>query len=550
MGLGWLRLLLSLMVIDAHYGGFRLFVQPRLVAAFGVDRMAFVGEGEVAIAGFFVISGYVIAYVLARKYDPASWRGIGLFLLGRALRIYPLYLLVFAAYWATLAYAGATPQMGSGQLVNNLLLLPLGLVALLGDHVHLGPMQLTGQLLIGPAWTLCFDLLFYVLAPFLLVRKPLLWVIWGLGLVYFVAFSVTLDPRPPIWFAYLYTSPTAYLFAFASGALVFHHGDRIVANRLVLGGLFVAMFWLTYFPLGFTNAALNQLLAILVLTLLVATLKDFGKGRKWDRLFGDLTYATYLLHLPLLLILERFQVAGAPWWGLILTYALAWMLLYAFEYPLDRWRDTVHRRLSAQSAPPVPSFGLASGVIVTLLTAVAVTSYVRNGLHGGGALAPEIAACPAGWRCTAGPNALRFELSGEGAVDIQPPLVTAQRVLIDLRNNGTTGSVFVGFEVGGRDGLKVGIQRNGAACDLVVERAGRKERRPAGWSGECGALHRFVFDGSTGTIVLAIDSLWVFPTAQPATLARMVIRADAATEGSVGLTGLFSTSRNQQASAQ
>ncbi len=550
MGLGWLRLLLSLMVIDAHYGGFRLLVQPRLVNAFGVDRLAFVGEGEVAIAGFFVISGYVIAYVLARKYDPASWRGIGLFLMGRALRIYPLYLLVFAAFWAMLAYAGAAPQMGSWQLLNNLLLLPLGVVALLGDHAHLGPMQLTGQLLVGPAWTLCFDLLFYVLAPFLLVWKRPLWVMWIVGLAYFVAFGLTLDPRPPIWFAYLYTSPTAYLFAFASGALVFHHGDRIAANRPVLAGLFVALFWLTYFPLGFTNAALNQLLAILVLTVLVATLKEFGKGRKWDRLFGDLTYATYLLHLPLLLLLERFQVAGAPWWGLILTYLLAWMLLYAFEYPLDRWRDTVHRRLSAKSTPPVPSFRLASGAIVALLTAVAITSYVRNGLHGGNSLAPGIAACPAGWRCTAGPNALRLDLSGEGAVDIEPALATAQRVLIDLRNSGTTGSVFAGFDIGGHDGLKVGIQRVGAACELVVERVGRREPMPTGWSGECGAPHRFVFDGSTGYIVLAVDSLWVFPTTQPATEARMVIRADAGTAGSVALTGLFTTSRNQRATMQ
>ena len=62
MGLGWLRLLLSLLVIDAHYGGFRLLVQPRLVNAFGVDRMAFVGEGEVAIAGFFVISGLYVRF--------------------------------------------------------------------------------------------------------------------------------------------------------------------------------------------------------------------------------------------------------------------------------------------------------------------------------------------------------------------------------------------------------------------------------------------------------------------------------------------------------
>lgn len=547
MGLGWLRLLLSLLVIDAHYGGFRLLVQPRLVNAFGVDRMAFVGEGEVAIAGFFVISGYVIAYVLARKYDPASWRGIGVFLLGRALRIYPLYLLVFAAFWAMLALAGAAPQMGTTQLANNLLLVPLGVVALLGDHVTLGPMQFTGQLLIGPAWTLCFDLLFYVLAPFLLVWKRTLWVVWGIGLAYFAAFAVTLDPRPPIWFAYLYTSPIAYLFAFACGALVFHHGDRIAPHRAVLGALFVALFWLTYFPLGFTNAAVNQLLAILVLTGLVTTLKDFGKGRKWDRLFGDLTYSTYLLHLPLLLLLERFHVAGAPWWGLVLTYALAFALLHAFEYPLDRLRDGVHRRLSATAGRPVAVLPVAATAIVAILAAAAVTSYVRNALHGGDAIDPAIAACPAAWRCTAGPAAMVVDVAGAGAVQLEPLLPTTQRVLLDVRNSGTQGNVFAGFDVGGADGLKAGIERTGATCALVVERAGKREPAPAGWSGGCTSPHRFVLDGSTGLVVLAVDSLWVFPTAQPATAARAVVRAGDGSAGSVALTGLFSTARNPRA---
>jgi len=547
MGLGWLRLLLSLLVIDAHYGGFRLLVQPRLVNAFGVDRMAFVGEGEVAIAGFFVISGYVIAYVLARKYDPGSWRGIGVFLLGRALRIYPLYLLVFAAFWAMLAVAGAAPQMGATQLANNLLLVPLGVVALLGDHVTLGPMQFTGQLLIGPAWTLCFDLLFYVLAPFLLVWKRTLWAVWGMGLVYFVAFAVTLDPRPPIWFAYLYTSPIAYLFAFACGALVFHHGDRIAPNRVVLGALFVALFWLTYFPLGFTNAAVNQLLAILVLTGLVAALKDFGKGRKWDRLFGDLTYSTYLLHLPLLLLLERFQVAGAPWWGLVLTYALAFALLYTFEYPLDRLRDGLHRRLSATAGRPVSALSLASAAIVAMLAAAAVTSYVRNALHGGESITPGPTPCPTTWRCTPGSAAFTIDVSGAGMVQLEPPLVTTQRVLVDVRNSGTTGTVFAGFDVGGRDGLRAGIQRTGATCTLVVEQAGRREPAPAGWSGSCASPHRFVLDGSTGSIVLAVDSLWVFPTAQPATAANLVVRAEGGSDGSVALTGLFSTARSPRA---
>jgi len=543
MGLGWLRLLLSLMVIDAHYGGFRLLVQPAIVNALGVDRVAFVGEGEVAIAGFFVISGYVIAYVLARKYDPRSWRGIGTFLLGRALRIYPLYLLLFGAFWAALALIGAPPQMPTTQFLNNLLLLPLGVVALLGDHQHLGPMQLTGQLLIGPAWTLCFDLLFYILAPFLLVRKRILWITWSVGLIYFVAFIVTLDPRPPIWFAYLYTSPIAYLFAFTSGALVFHYGDRLAGNRWLLTVLLAGLLWLTYFPWGLTNAALNQLLAILLLTGVVAVLKDFGRGRRWDRLFGDLTYATYLLHLPLLLLLERLQVTGAPWWGLALTYLLAWGLLYAVEYPLDRWRERLHHRLAATPGAPMRALRIATGAIVAAMTLAAATSFARNALNGGHGFNPIAATCPASWRCVPGTASLRVDIVGEGAVDIDPSLATGQRVLIDLRNGGTTGSVFAGLEIGGPDGLKVGIERRGSNCTLVVQHLGQRQPAPAGWGSACTALHRFVVDGSTGAIVVAVDSLWVYPTTQRQSDARMSIRAGPGSDGSVVLSDVFTTAR-------
>ncbi len=546
MGLGWLRLLLSLLVIDAHYGGFRLHVQPRLVDMFGIERLAYVGQGGVAIAGFFVISGYVITYVLARKYDTSSWRGIGLFYLGRGLRIYPLYLLLFTVYWLTLTAIGAAPGMRGTQLVDNLLLLPLGIESLLGDHDNLGPMQLTGQLLIGPAWTLCLDLLLYVLAPFMVLNKRVLWLVWALGLAWFVAFIVTLDPRPPLWFAYLYTSPLAYTFAFACGALVFHYGNRVSGNRVLLAAMFVALIWLTFLPLGLTNTAGNQLLAILALTLVVAALKDYGSGRRWDRFFGDLTYATYLLHLPLLLLLERLAVAGAPWWGLLLTYGIAGALLFGFEYPLDRWRDQLHRRLSAAYAHPArPARWLpwASAAVLGVISAAALASFVRNGLGGGTAVLPVVAQCPATWQCATATGALTVSTRGAGAIALDPALPTDARVLADVAVRGASGSGFAGFRMGGSGGLEVGLRRHGERCDLVVMRGGALEPVPGGWNADCTRVHRFVLDGSTGAVVLAVDSLWVYATGQAAQAARLVVEADAASDGETAISGIYTTSR-------
>ncbi len=541
MGLGWLRLALSLLVIDAHYGGFRTLLQPRLVAAFGVERLAYIGEGEVAIAGFFVISGYVITYVLAHKYEATTWRGIGIFYTGRALRIYPLYLLVFGAYWLALAAIGSAPVLQGQTLVNNLLLLPLGVATLLGDHVTLGAPRLTGQLLIGPAWTLCFDLLLYLLAPFFVLHRRALLVVSALGVAWFAGFAVVLDARPPIWFAYLYTSPVGYVFAFACGALAFHYGHLVSGRRGLATLAAMAVAWITFLPLGLPNSAVNQLLAILLLTVVVAVLKDYGSGERWDRLFGDLTYATYLLHLPLLLLLERMGVAGAAWWGLAATYGIALLLLHAFEYPLDRWRARLHRRLSAGAARPARGLGVATLATLVVVGAAAGVSFVRNGLGGGVAVHPAIADCPAAWQCAADLDRVAVTLRGAGSVSATPALHTDQRLLADITMGAGSGSAFAGFRAGG---LTAGLRRGPEGCRLVVARDGNALPAPDRWNGDCAATHRFVLDGSTGTLVVAIDSLWVFPTTQPVGTARLVVEADAAADGDVRVRGLYTTSRS------
>ena len=115
MGLGTLRFVLSLLVIDAHYGLVIPYAQRATVDAFGIGRVAYVGPGGIAVSGFFVISGYLIAQVLDRKYDP-GWRGAWAFYVSRALRIYPLYWLAFAAYWAALAALHAPPSSAPERL--------------------------------------------------------------------------------------------------------------------------------------------------------------------------------------------------------------------------------------------------------------------------------------------------------------------------------------------------------------------------------------------------------------------------------------------------
>ena len=539
MGLGSLRLILSLLVIDAHYEVFRRYAQPWLVERFGVDRLAYVGEGGVAISGFFVISGYVIAYVLARKYDTATWRGIGSFYLGRALRIYPLYLLVFAAFWIARASVGDAPVMSPGQLRDNLLLIPYAIYGLVRDQNQFGSLQLSTQLLIPPSWTLAIDLLLYLLAPFLVVRRTPLWIAWCIGLACFAGFVVALDPRPPVWFGYLYSTPLPYVFAFTCGALVFHHRDRFAPGVTWLVFAMLVLLWITFAPLGAPNTSLNQLIAILALTVLVACLSRYGSGKRVDRLFGDLTYATYLLHLPLLLLLERVGIAAAHAWAFVSTYAIATLLLYTLEYPLDRFRDAVHRALQRQRGRRIVASGpIAVGVSVLLLAA-AVSSFVRNALQGGGNVALNASQCPLDWTCAAREGANSFATPSAGRATLAPAIPIVGRVLVDFTVPGTAGNAGAHLEVNGKAVLRAGITRTADRCDLLLEIDGRREPVPLGWSADCARTHRFVLDGSAGTTVLAVDSLWVYTSAQKSGSAQVVVESGPRTDGTILIGRMF-----------
>ncbi|RMD68483.1 MAG: hypothetical protein D6819_09260, partial [Gammaproteobacteria bacterium] len=209
LGLGALRFIFSLLVIDAHYQLFRTLLQPILVQTFGVASLPFLGEGNIAVTGFFVISGYVITYVLLHRYPVHCWRGLAVFYLERAWRIYPLYWLVLGL--DLLALAALTGHVPDKPWLENLLLIPFGFQELFADHNRFGPLDLQGALVIGPAWTLCLDLLFYLMAPFLFVSRPTTWAVWGVGLAFFAAFIAFGDPRPPFWFAYLYSTALVHL---------------------------------------------------------------------------------------------------------------------------------------------------------------------------------------------------------------------------------------------------------------------------------------------------------------------------------------------------
>ena len=548
MGLGWLRLLLSLLVMDAHFEGFRGTVQPWLVQQFGVDQLSYIGSGGVAVTGFFVISGYVIAYVLARNYDTRCWNGIGRFYLGRALRIYPLYLLVLGGYGSVLIALGRWPLLSPGALLDNLLLLPYAVRNSVADFNIVGTLQLSQQLLIGPAWTLTLDLLLYVAAPLLLVRRDTTWLVWLIGLVYGLIFAALSDSRPPLWFAYFYSSLPPYGFAFASGALVFHYRERWRPPVWLTGlavGLVAVLLWL---PLGLTNTPLNQVLLTLAFAVWVARLGQRPRVGRGEQLAGDLTYATYLLHVPILQGLQASGFAHPVLATAALTYGLGLLAVYSVEYPLDRWRAVLTAggmKQERQAPEPgwLPGGRLVAGGLMALWLFICGWGLVVNLPMAGQAVAWRSTACPTTWQCAVGMNwaEVQFTTAGEWRLPVAAPL--PRRWVVDVRHYGVQGEAFAGFGLqlaGGASG-RAGILRHGDRCKLLLPPGGPQPVL-AWWNTDCRLPHRLVLDLTTGWPVLALDSLWVLPL-PPLVAVESALTAEQETTGGARIEQVFVGSR-------
>jgi peptidoglycan/LPS O-acetylase OafA/YrhL len=344
MSLGLLRLLLSLMVIDQHYGLFRGHVQPWLLRAVQPLSLAPIGEGAVAVTGFFVLSGYLIGWILEHKYQPERY-GLAGFYASRAVRIYPLYLLVLAVQLGAHAYTvGADIPLHT--LFDNVTLLPYAATMMWGQRGMVTTLDIGSRFLLPQAWTVSLDLLFYLVAPMLLNhrrrRRVALAALLAAALV-----LAAVARTSPLWFQYFYSSGFIYLFAFLLGAEARSWSGRATAPFIAAT---VAALFAAYLPIVLPPAWW-QLVAAAAFAYIVRHLHATTRSSGMDRLFSDLTYPLYLTHLPLMWLFRPGDDGGRIALTLGITLVVSLALMYAFERPLDRWRNHLSARLVRAAAP-------------------------------------------------------------------------------------------------------------------------------------------------------------------------------------------------------
>lgn len=292
--------------------------------------------GAVGVHIFFVISGFIMVYTTRTDRNFSARE----FLRRRILRIYPMYW-VCAALYLVGHYLLGRPYVLSGSDI-------LGALALFPDNA---------SAIIGPAWTLSFEMFFYLCFGVAMKFGPTRGLII-LGCAFTI--SITAGFFFPADGALGHLVTNSLLLEFIAGAVI---GWLLTTGRLPKrGGPIAVLFALALFAAGIA-AGYDRLPSVAMWgipsTLLVAgaviweTSHGFTKGLRWLSHFGNSSYVLYLIHL----LVITFTIALAPYATAIRTMepaiaavAIAGVSLLAAEglharteRPMTRWLNAFFR---------------------------------------------------------------------------------------------------------------------------------------------------------------------------------------------------------------
>lgn len=325
--MGLLRLLLSITVAISHsvpIGGFTL-VGP-----------------VTAVHGFFVLSGFYMSLILNEKYIKRNNSYI-LFITNRLLRLYPAYLAVilcilmfslFQFYYSRVAYAVGDnfgslnmfkyfpSHMSLGTMLylifTNLFIIGQDTLLFLGLNLNTGNLyftptwqltypQLHSFLLIPVTWAVSLEIIFYLIAPFILKKGfkfVSLLIILSLALRLFL-FQIGYNMDP--WtYRFFPTEMAFFLFGYISYRIY-----KVVRSTNLRPKLSVFIFLsfliltVTYNKTPFSaNTSIYLCLLVIVIPFI------FHLTRKWsfDRYIGELAYPIFISHVFLLSIIKFFNI--------------------------------------------------------------------------------------------------------------------------------------------------------------------------------------------------------------------------------------------------
>jgi peptidoglycan/LPS O-acetylase OafA/YrhL len=316
-------------------------------------------NAAVAVLAFFVISGFYMAMVLTEKYPTARS-----FYAARFLRLYPAYAAVaaFMILWFALTNSPTALTTRLPVSLAEQAVLALLNVAVVGQDFYEFSRNVLGSgnflnaqwMLVGQAWSLSSEILFYGLAPFVVRSGTRTMALLVLALATRWALIGWLGLPSPIWGYFFF--PGA-LCMFLLGSLAYH--ARIGIRRRVrtwLGYVLLAA-WAAWIVHGSATAGIVMpndpqtgmdgpafwtfyLLFAASVPIVFAATTD----ARFDRVVGELSYPLYLVHgIVQGVIFFKFGAPqGHPGWAVAALSAsviVAILLRIFVERPVESLRQ-------------------------------------------------------------------------------------------------------------------------------------------------------------------------------------------------------------------
>jgi len=353
-GLEALRGVAALVVLLHHGFGFVELPQNFSVRLF----WGFFIEGNLGVNIFFVLSGFVIAY--SNQKDGRSFREVLIYVLRRLTRIFPIYwlacLTMLPVYWKFAP--AALGEISVSRMVHDLLLFPYGTIPML-----------------RVAWTLVFEMMFYILfVPMLVNRKAgsIMWLVISAGIVMLAVAGVEFA-NP--WAAVI-SSP--FVLQFVAGMVVCHWTLRYpLSGRAARGLLWTGSILLflaavveritdtDWVPWNLHYAACAALIVLGIVNLPPRKSAVPGRTLRILQMLGRYSYSIYLFHIPVQQILMKLTlgVTGqTP--GLFVVWLVTLLLIAGslaagilmgrfFEIPMLEWCKKFIARLKLPKPLPV-----------------------------------------------------------------------------------------------------------------------------------------------------------------------------------------------------
>jgi len=334
----------------------------------------FVG-GTLAVPLFFVISGYLISYILV---EAKTYKTKTAFYYNRFLRLFPLYWIVTVTTLLAVVLAkvlfGETHQIIStfsslnwdgriALIFANLFI--LGQDWIMFSGVQDGNFKLVLNFkdssvdvyrgLIAPqAWALGVELNFYLLAPLILTRKKLMLNLFLASVLlkaYLMHIEISFFSDP--WKSRFF--PTEISF-FLFGACSHQFWKPWLKMHNLMSEFFVTvisyiflLYCIIYCILPFKNFNAISLLILLFLSL--PLLFKFQASNSWDKKIGELSYPIYISHMLVVwtigFLTEKFGIDYKSFLGsliiLFFTFVISYFLNISVGRFLEKQRNQVKK---------------------------------------------------------------------------------------------------------------------------------------------------------------------------------------------------------------